>query len=381
MTERSSLFILPLLIVAVACSDDDTGQGADAGAVADQAVKNEAGADLAAPDMSAPYTLTPMKRVRINSTGSVNVRKATADLAFDKGPYAKVVMSVELESSCYPFTKWQSNPPPAGHNWPKDCDAYDRNFSFYLDPPKATGDPPALELQRAITPFGGPMTYDLDITDIANGLPGKHTLKVTISTWSDSKGKVSGAAGGWWVTAKFAFTPGTAPRKVLAVTPLVAHSYKDNAGKKVQADLTVPAGVKTAKVEYRVTGHGGGTADSACIGHADEFCQRQHHVYVDSKELTDTKDKILAPWRTDCAKGCTLATASFGQYCKENPCGSISSVKASRANWCPGAVTPPIIFKPADLLTAGKHTWGYAIDKVAKGGSWVVSATYFAYGN
>lgn len=41
---------------------------------------------------------------------------------------------------------------------------------------------------------------------------------------------------------------------------------------------------------------------------------------------------------------------------------------------------PPITFKPTALLTPGMHTWGYAIDKVAKGGSWVVSATYFAYG-
>ncbi len=40
----------------------------------------------------------------------------------------------------------------------------------------------------------------------------------------------------------------------------------------------------------------------------------------------------------------------------------------------------PISFTPTQLLSAGKHTWGYSIDKVAKGGSWVVSATYYAFG-
>jgi len=376
-TRRPTLLALAL-ILALGCSDDSTSDTAkDAAPAGDQTAGPDAGVT---PDLAAPYTATPMDRVRINSTGSVNVRKADAEVTFDKGPYSKVIMSVELESSCYPFDKWKTNPPPAGHNWPKDCDAYDRNFSFYLDPAKSSADPPAFELVRAITPFGGPMKYDVDLTDLANTLTGKHTLRVTISTWSDSKGKVSGAAGGWWVTAKFKYTPGTPPRKVLAATSLFAHTYKDNTGKKMETTLTAPAGTKSVKVEYRGTGHGGGPMDSACIGHADEFCQRRHHIYVNGTELDETKNKVLAPWRTDCAKGCTLATASFGQYCKENPCGSIQSVKASRANWCPGSVTPPIVFTTAALATPGKHTWGYAIDKVAKGGSWVVSATYYAYG-
>jgi hypothetical protein len=66
-------------------------------------------------------------------------------------------------------------------------------------------------------------------------------------------------------------------------------------------------------------------------------------------------------------------------YCLENPTGSVSSVRASRANWCPGDITPAIVIDAAALSTPGPHAFEWNIDGIAEGGSWKVSATYFAF--
>src|SRR5205814_1914539 len=83
-----------------------------------------------------------------------------------------------------------------------------------LDPPAKDGDPPAIELIRAITPFGGPLHVEADITDVLNGLPGPHRLQAYIDTWSDSAGRVSGSDGGWTVSARVKVQPGSSPRRV-----------------------------------------------------------------------------------------------------------------------------------------------------------------------
>jgi len=372
MMRKVRLGAVVAALVVAGCSGDSAIPLADSGV--DRAVPDSARVDSARPDMAGPYTLALFDRVRINSRGSIHLRKADTTLTLDRGPYKKVTLQVALESSCYPFSKWKSNPPPTGQNWPADCDAFDRNFEFLMDPPRNSSDPPALEWVRAITPFGGPMTFTVDLTDIANGAPGSHRVRVTLSTYSDGAGKVSGSNGGWWVTAKVHAEPGAAPRKVLAVKSLFNQSVKSTSGKQ-QTKLTVPAGTVSSRVEYRATGHGGGKSDAACIGPAEEFCQRWHRITVDGKEV-----KKVAPWRTDCAKGCTLATRGSMTYCKENPCGLIASVKASRANWCPGSVTPPMVWSFPALSTPGEHTFGYAIEKIASGGLWRVSVTYIAYG-
>lgn len=317
-------------------------------------------------------------RITSNSAGP-NFQQANATIDFGAGPFTKVTLVVDLASTCFPFDGWKTNPPPTGQNWPADCDAFDRNFEFTLDEPKDATGTPAIELVRAITPFGGPLHLEVDVTDIANGLPGKHDIRVTIPTWSDGAGKVSGSNGGWNVTAKLFTVDGPAPHKVLAVKPLVNFTHGDMTMTK-EYPFEVPAGTKSARIEYRVTGHGGPTSNSpGCIGPAEEFCKRTHTLILDTKEIVD-----FSPWRSDCDKLCTIVNATSGpikQYCGENPCGAIQSVKAPRANWCPGSMTPPYVFENAVLTTPGAHTWSYAISKVATGGVWRMSATYIALGD
>ncbi len=326
-----------------------------------------------------PYTLTAFDSVRIGSDSSQpNFQKVTAMIDLHDGPFASATLVVDLSSTCYPFTNWTSDKPPAGQNWPADCDAFDRNFEFTLDEPAAAGDPPAIELMRAITPFGGPEHQEIDITDVANGRPGVHALQVDIPTYSDSAGMVSGSNGGWTVSASLSMTPGKAPKKVLAVVPLFNLSQDATTAPPV-AQLTVPAGTVSSRIEYRATGHGGASDPSkSCSGPAEEFCRRTHHVLLDGSELqTD-----LVPWRDDCASLCTAAQYTFPggmpfTYCMENPCGDMNSVKAPRANWCPGSLTPPIVWDGPTV--PGAHQLTYSIDGVFAGGNWRLSAVYFAF--
>ncbi len=359
------------------CGGDDAGSPAAAGAAG---TTTDAGveADAAPPP---PYQVPAFDKVRINSdSAKPNFQHASAPVDFGSGPFEKVTLVVDLDTTCYPFDKWQSNPPPPGHNWPADCDAFDRNFEFLLDEPVAPAtSPPAIELVRAITPFGGPLHLEIDVTDVANGLPGKHELHTRITTWSDGAGQVSGADGGWFVSAHFDVVPGTPPRNVLAVVPLFNGSQTKPDPIAALAFET-PPGTTSTRLEYRVTGHGGVVGAPGCgLSPAEEFCLRTHALFADEKVFTD-----VMPWRDDCDTLCTIAhqgpaTGGF-DYCQENPCGAISSVKAQRANWCPGSVTPPFVFELPEFSNAGPHTFRWTISDVADGGSWRASALFFAFG-
>jgi hypothetical protein len=363
-----------------ACSSEESSDGASGGSSSGGS-GGSAGASDAGSDASLqPYQIPAFDAVRIGSdSNQPNFQEASTEIDFGTGPFEKVTMIVDLESTCFPFEKWQANPPPSGQNWPADCDAFDRNFELYLDQPKAPAtEPPGLELERAITPFGGPLHLEVDVTDVANGLPGKHDLSVHISTWSDGAGQVSGSNGGWNVSAHFEVKPGTAPRNVLKVVSLFNGS-QSSSDPLPALGFEVPEGTTSNRLEYRVTGHGGAST-AGCSGPAEEFCIRTHALFVDGSVITD-----FVPWRDDCATLCTIAhtdiIGSGFDYCTENPCGSIASVEASRANWCPGSETPPFLVDAPALSTPGAHDFSWTINEVAEGGTWRISATYFAFGD
>lgn len=370
---------LPWLVVAfltVACGESGApsrSAAADAGSDADAGADEDATA-------TQPYVVDAFDRVRINSdSAKPNFQHAETMVDFGAGSFEKVTLVVDLNTTCFPFDSWKDNPPPSGQNWPADCDAFDRNFEFTLDEPATPAtDPPAIELVRAITPFGGPLHFEVDLTDVANARPGKHDLHARISTWSDAAGQVSGSDGGWFVSAHVDVVPGTPPRQVLAVVPLF-NGTQTEATSPAAIAFDVPAGTTATRLEYRVTGHGGVSPAAGCIGPAEEFCTRSHELFADDQSIAS-----MTPWRADCADLCTLAhqgpsTGGF-DYCTENPCGAISSVKAPRANWCPGSVTPPLVYEPAAFATPGPHTFRWTISDVAKGGSWRISALLFAFG-
>lgn len=378
---------LPLLLLAAwsaACSNDE-GPAAtpEPDAVNDGSPSDPSDADATEditpgadadtpPPPPEPLRIPLFERARITSEqGEPNFQNVRTSFTIPEGVYADARLVVRLESSCYPFEEWTR--PPAGHRWPSDCDAFDRNFEFTLNDPTSDGDPPAFELVRAITPFGGPMTFDVDMTDFANALPGEHRLRAHITTWGDGAGQVSGERGGWWVSADLELVEGPAPREVLALVPLFNGSWHhDTVFDPIP--FTIPEGTTNAVIEYRVTGHGGAEPDRfVCVGPAEEFCRRPHSVAIDDRLVLQTD-----PWRDDCDQLCTLVQEPF-EHCAENPCGALSSVRAPRANWCPGDVTPPIVIDAAVLREPGPHTFETLIEDVKAGGSWRVSATLRAW--
>jgi hypothetical protein len=231
------------------------------------------------------------------------------------------------------------------------------------------------------------MTREADLTDLANARPGPHTMRNKVGTWVDADGQVSGSAGGYFLTATLSVDPGTAPREVLAALSLFQGSVKaDTVLEPLPFDL--PEGTTRTRLEYRATGHGGASDNTGdCIGHADEFCKRTHHLSVDGIDVIPPEQggPTFVPWRTDCADFCTETPGHpFGQsYCLENPNGALSSVRAPRANWCPGDHVPPIAGPlPEAASSPGPHTLDFAIDQIAPdGGSWPVSITLYAYGD
>jgi hypothetical protein len=369
-----------------ACGDDATGSGGSGSSTTDAASSSDAAttADAASSSSGAivddpPYVLEALDDVRISShADQENFQNAEADLDFGAGPFQSVKLVVDLSSTCFPFENWNDNPPPSGENWPADCDAYDRNFEMALFDPSDEMRP-GLELVRAITPFGGPMHIEADVTDLLNGMPGTHRFRTHITTWSDGEGIVSGSNGGWNVSAHFEVDPGPAPRNVLAVIPLFYGGVTSPSGVD-GLTFEAPEGTTLGVIEYRVTGHGGAEGQvGQCIGPAEEFCFRDHEVDVDGVRFAD-----LEPQRGDCAELCTEAYYEPFDltYCAENPCGARQSVRASRANWCPGSVTPPFLLQGAAIDTPGPHTLSFRVPlMVAEGGLWQTSATFVAYGD
>ena len=335
---------------------------------------------LPLPDASvaAPQTVTVFDNARISSDSSApNFQRLTADVDLSGGPYQSATLIADLGTTCVPLS-WAGDPPPNGQNYPADCDAFDRNFEISLDNPEAdSGAAPGLELVRAITPFGGPMHVEHDLTALANALPGTHHLSTKINTYPDPAGLISGSNGGWNVSLNLALVKGTPPQHPLAVIPLF---YDDmTTVDSASASFATPAGTRTAYVEYRTTGHGQAGGDPLeCSGPAEEFCRRQHTIQLDGTTL-----KTFVPWRT-CSTACTLANTDGDagrQYCEENPWGDIASVRASRANWCPGSESPPIVLDAPELAVPGTHELSWQVSEIAAGGNVRVSVTYYAFGD
>jgi hypothetical protein len=459
MLARSTCFrtfrlFVPLTLVASGCGSSSENLAAEDAATD----AGDASAEAASESSTSSNTVTVLDRARLgskNGKGWPNFGHVFGDVDFGATPSAKVVLVVDLESSCYPFGKLA----PRGQNWPADCDAFDRNFNVSIDdrperdastgspeagagaeassgdgasdaetaedaapvdaalaeassadaestpesgaadasdeslpasPPDAgPSEPPPFEIVHAITPFGGPEHLEVDITDLANGLRGKHRLRVDIDSWSDPAGLVTGSNAGWTVSAKVVTTPGMPPHDVLAVIPIYAGSVSAMDVPPV-VSFTVPSGTTRGRFEYRTSGHGGGDPGIGCIGPAEEFCDRQHQIFFDGALV-----KTIETWRDDCASLCTPAhygSAVDGfDYCLENPCGAPGSVRASRANWCPGSMTPPFVWEDVPALsTPGPHTWSFGVIPIVPlsgwkgpalpGGNWQGSAIYYAFG-
>jgi len=328
---------------------------------------------------------------RIGSNGALpNFQVARADVDVGTAPVTRATLTVDLRTTCFPFSQWADEPPPSGQNWPASCDAFDRNFHFLVDDPADDDVADAvvpLELVRAITPFGGPLHIDVDVTDVVNGLVasgrgGRHRLSAHITTFSDGAGIVSGSDGGWNVSARLDLVPGVPRRNVVDVRALFfGNLVTGSEGAGAVVDL---GDNQRGLLQVRTTGHGGPNSDADCFGPAEEFCRREHRLAIGNGVDDGVDDDVaftFVPLREDCEVLCTRTTSTIPgggtiEHCAENPTGDIRSVEASRANWCPGSVTPPFDVEFGSATgAAGPHDVRWTVERIAEGGSWLTSLT------
>jgi hypothetical protein len=385
-----SRFFLPGLLLLAACppADDMLEDGTVDGSVDGDGTGDVAGDPnivagdshtvIVSPGADQPdepagiaRTLALFDAVRLSSDqGDAHFQKAQTELDFGAGPFAKVTLFVDLDTTCFPFSRWSSEDIPEGQNFPPSCDAVDRNFEITFDEPERPGDPPSIDVMRAITPFGGPMHLEVDVTDFANARPGKHRMQAMIGTWPDPRGMTTGARGGWNVSAHVALTTGRAPTNVLAVAPLF-NQLLGHGEASTSTRFELPEGTQNIRIELRTTGHGGGM-DPTCFGQAEEFCVREHSVKLDGR-MVESFDIT----RTDCDDHCTMTGEPGAQYCLENPTGDPDIVMEPRAGWCPGTLSAPHSWL---LPASGLHTFEYDVDHIAPDGNIRASAIVYAIG-
>jgi len=107
--------------------------------------------------------------------------------------------------------------------------------------------------------------------------------------------------------------------------------------KGLEVTFTLDKEVKNAMLRYITTGHGGWE-------NGDEFVPKTNSILLDQTEVFK-----FIPWKQDC-----------GSYRTYNPVSGnfdngLSSSDYSRANWCPGTLTSPMMLALGDLKP-GTHT-------------------------
>src|SRR5947209_9233839 len=119
-------FVVVLAVIAGCGSNKDASPNGGA----------PASPDAAAATFAAPYTMQLLSNAAIVSDGSQpNFQNATAPVALSDASFSSVKLVVDLTSPCFPFAKWKADRPPLGQHWPKECDAFDRNFEMSLEDP------------------------------------------------------------------------------------------------------------------------------------------------------------------------------------------------------------------------------------------------------
>jgi hypothetical protein len=301
----------------------------------------------------------------VQATPSVDV-----EVRVPSGCWSSVKVTMTVTSDC-------TGVPPAGQNWPTECDPYDRLAQVWLADEGTT----PLFVMDAVTSFGGTATWTQDLTDYYALLVGKHDYHVEIDTYSDSSGQVTGTASSHDATVTIELTPGVPPHEVLAAIPLFRQTLTGDGGADASPALTAkliaPDGATAGRLDYFTSGHGANGPLMEC----DEFCDVTNDVEVDGKNLY-----AKAP-KADCSTNCTHVPASgsfscggetFDYYCKQNPESCPSSAVAPRSNWCPSRIIAPIAIPlPASAL-AGEHEVGVRL--LGANGNWPVGLAAVFYG-
>jgi hypothetical protein len=241
---------------------------------------------------------------------------------------------------------------PVARNDREVFDRYDRAGSVRL----ATEGCPDVEVVRFITPYGGRMDCEVDVTHLAPLLRGRRTFRAHIDTWSSPA---------WRIDVALRYTPVAQYDAATWATPLYFTDSFNRQSMPSGDSVTVeiPPGLARVVLRYLSTGHCTDGTD------ADEFVSKANVIAVDGVVVAR-----LHPWRDDCRR-----FRDRNPYCARWTDGSWSS-DYSRSGWCPGVEVLPVEFDLTDHLTPGRHAVRFEVEdmrpKDEKGnfGYWRISA-------
>jgi hypothetical protein len=205
---------------------------------------------------------------------------------------------------------------------------------------------PPVELVRFFTPFGigayneqvkvwnikweDSATYKQDITDLLQVLQGEVWIGVFIGCYDK---------GGHMVSVNLKYNPFELNQKETAapkywIKPIInTVNIMEMSGQEygtvflddtLRVTVDIPKGLKSLKLRYISTGHGGWDG-------GDEFNPKMNEIFIDGTRIYN-----YIPWRSDCST-----------YRKYNPATGnfsigVSSSDFSRSGWCPGTATNPV---------------------------------------
>lgn len=195
------------------------------------------------------------------------------------------------------------------------------------------GEPAEIELMRFITGFGGPGTFQQDITSLAPLLTGPTAFRLFISTYMDP---------GWRVTMTVSFSEnGVGFRRPTFARWLFNDPEVMAEDSTLGAEVEIPADLAQPRLRIISTGHATDGADG------DEFITRTHVLSIDGKEI--------ARWRPWAEAGGPLRelNPTSGRITVEGR--EVWSSDLDRSGWHPGAIVTPLLI-PVPELTPGRHT-------------------------
>ena len=169
---------------------------------------------------------------------------------------------------------------------------------------------------------------------IGNYDRGGHRLSLRLKYYPETREMVPPAAPEKWISSVF---------NTLPIMEMAGQQYGTMFdGDTLSVTVDIPEGLKSLKMVFITTGHGG-------WGGGDEFNPKLNELLVDG-----TRVWSYVPWRSDC-----------GTYRNYNPASGnfwngLSSSDYSRSGWCPGSVSEPLII-PLDGLAPGRHTFSVTV--------------------
>ncbi len=307
------------------------------------------------------------------------------------GPFAKAVLTYQAVggsgADCADHASWY---PASDPICSATGDHVDRVLSNGLVfPPEVADGGMAdggfyLELNRAVTNYGGTTAFQADLSFAAPLLGGTTTFRSYLQTGCSK--------GGFSVTESLHLVPGAPPATAFALAAgglqfqrIADDPQAGSSGANVELEL--PMAFPAAQLLVFATGHNG--QGQAC----EEFCPGKTVVFtVDGADAGTLEPRMGAgdPTCVACCDGCGGAQGCAVQGCAPGGCGQgvpmtctaasgcCGAAAIEREGWCPGKASPPYLLPVGDLAP-GRHALHFTAPGAAtQGGYWLISAALVA---